>query len=210
MRPRLTYANVMATIAVFIALGGASYAAVKLPKNSIGSKQLKKNSVTAAKIKKNAVTTAKIKNDAVTGAKVKESSLGTVPSADLANSIPPAEGTHLVGTPGEPPFENGAQNLGATGPFGLNPVGFYKDHEGIVHLQGIAKAGKTAPAFIFTLPPGFRPAAGKALFLEQVQESLALIFGGSTVFEGIDLSGKILGSTEKTVVLDNIAFRAES
>jgi hypothetical protein len=34
MRPKLTYANVMATIAVFIALGGASYASLKLPKNS--------------------------------------------------------------------------------------------------------------------------------------------------------------------------------
>ena len=60
LRARLTYANVMATIAVFIALGGASYAAVKLPKNSVGAKQ----------IKKNAVTTAKIKNGAVTGPKL--------------------------------------------------------------------------------------------------------------------------------------------
>ena len=71
LRARLTYANVMATIAVFIALGGASYAAIKLPKNSVGSKQLKKNSVTKAKIKKNAVTAAKIKKNAVTGAKIK-------------------------------------------------------------------------------------------------------------------------------------------
>jgi hypothetical protein len=47
---RLTYANVMATIAVFIALGGAGYAAIKLPKNSVGAKQLKKGAVTPAKI----------------------------------------------------------------------------------------------------------------------------------------------------------------
>lgn len=76
LAPRLSYANVMATVAVFIALGGASYAAFKLPKNSVGTKQLKNN----------AVTTAKIKNDAVTGAKVQESSLGTVPSAASAAS----------------------------------------------------------------------------------------------------------------------------
>lgn len=37
IRGKLTYANVMATIAVFIALGGASYAAIKLPKNSVGA-----------------------------------------------------------------------------------------------------------------------------------------------------------------------------
>jgi hypothetical protein len=50
MRARLSYANVMATIAVFIALGGASYAAIKLPKNSVGTRQLKKNAVNGAKV----------------------------------------------------------------------------------------------------------------------------------------------------------------
>jgi len=77
IRKRLTYANVMSSIAVFLVLGGASaLAASHLGKNSVGSKQLKKNAVTAAKLKKNAVTTAKIKNNAVTGAKVKDGSLG--------------------------------------------------------------------------------------------------------------------------------------
>ena len=47
---RLTYANVIATLALFIALGGASYAALKLPKNSVGARQLKKGAVTPAKI----------------------------------------------------------------------------------------------------------------------------------------------------------------
>jgi hypothetical protein len=47
---RLTYANVTATIAVFIALGGGSYAAIKLPSNSVGSKQIKKRAVTPAKV----------------------------------------------------------------------------------------------------------------------------------------------------------------
>jgi hypothetical protein len=75
MRPSwLTYANVMATIAVFIALGGASLAALKIPNNSVGSKQLKSN----------AVTTAKIKDGAVTGAKVDLSTLGPVPNATAA------------------------------------------------------------------------------------------------------------------------------
>jgi hypothetical protein len=50
-RARLTYANVIASIALFVALGGTGYAAIKIPKNSVGSKQLKKNAVTAAKVK---------------------------------------------------------------------------------------------------------------------------------------------------------------
>jgi hypothetical protein len=211
IRQRLTYANVVSSICLFLLLTGATaFAAAQLGKNTVGTKQLKKNAVTAAKIKKNAVTTAKIKKDAVTGAKVKESSLGTVPSATLASSLSPMEATHLVGAPGEPPFEGGSHNLSATGPFQLNPVGFYKDHEGIVHLQGIAEAGKTSPSFVFTLPPGFRPAPGKALLFEMFTEAGVFIFGGSTSAEGFDLSGKLLGGTENAVVLDGITFRAES
>jgi len=49
-RPRLTYANVMASLAVFIVLGGGAYAAATLPKNSIGAKQLKNGSITPAKL----------------------------------------------------------------------------------------------------------------------------------------------------------------
>jgi hypothetical protein len=50
-RRALTFSNVVACLALFIALGGASYAAFKLPKNSVGAKQLKKNAVTGAKVK---------------------------------------------------------------------------------------------------------------------------------------------------------------
>lgn len=42
----LTYANVVATLALFIALGGASYAAIALPAHSVGPVQLKANAVT--------------------------------------------------------------------------------------------------------------------------------------------------------------------
>jgi hypothetical protein len=51
LRARLTYANVMATVAVFIALGGSSYAALNLPKNAVGAAQLKTGSVRASEVK---------------------------------------------------------------------------------------------------------------------------------------------------------------
>lgn len=71
IRKRLTYANVMSTIAVFLVIGGASaFAATELGKNSVGTKQLKANAVTSAKIKKEAVGTAKIKNGAVGAGKI--------------------------------------------------------------------------------------------------------------------------------------------
>ena len=47
---RLTYANVTATIALLISLGGASYAAVELPARSVGSEQLKPRAVTLGKL----------------------------------------------------------------------------------------------------------------------------------------------------------------
>lgn len=79
LRGRLTYANVMATIAVFIALGGASYAAFKVPKNSVGPKQLRKNAVTSAKVKD-----------------------GSLMSADFGQDQLPAGPMGKVGPPGPP------------------------------------------------------------------------------------------------------------
>ena len=75
--PRLTYSNVVATLAIFIALGGISYAATNLAKNSVGTKQIKKNAVTAKKIKKNAVTSKKIKKNAVNPSKIKKNAVTT-------------------------------------------------------------------------------------------------------------------------------------
>jgi hypothetical protein len=56
---KLTYANVMATIAVFLVLaGGTAFAATQmLPKNSVGAKQIKKGAVTPAKLSKAAKAT---------------------------------------------------------------------------------------------------------------------------------------------------------
>ncbi len=50
-RDKLTYANVMATVAVFLALGGGAYAAFRVPKNSVGTNQLRKNAVTGTKVR---------------------------------------------------------------------------------------------------------------------------------------------------------------
>jgi hypothetical protein len=107
MRDRLTYPNVMSTLAVFIALGGSSYAAIKLPKN--------------------AVNTANIAPGAVTGAKVKNGSLrrvdfglGQLPKGDAGPQGPRgADGAQGVpGTPGSPgtpgtPGSNGSPDTPA-------------------------------------------------------------------------------------------------
>jgi hypothetical protein len=69
VRRRLTYANLAATLALFIALGGSSYAAFSLPKNSVGTKQLRNAAVTASKIAKNAVGSAQLKDGSLFAAR---------------------------------------------------------------------------------------------------------------------------------------------
>lgn len=68
-RPKLSYANVIATIALFVALGGAAVAA-GLPKNSVGAKQLKRSAVTTKALHNKAVTAGKIAPQAVTAGKL--------------------------------------------------------------------------------------------------------------------------------------------
>lgn len=62
LRRHLSYANVMATVAVFAALGGSSYAAIALTKNSVKSTHIGKGQVKAPDIASNAVRSAKVKD----------------------------------------------------------------------------------------------------------------------------------------------------
>ena len=48
---RPSHTTVAAYMALFVALGGTSYAAVTLPKNSVGGKQIKRNAVSSSKVK---------------------------------------------------------------------------------------------------------------------------------------------------------------
>jgi len=80
---RLSYANVVSTLALFLALGGATaYAVNQLPPKSIGAKQLRPGAVTADKIRKHAVTAPKIKEEAIKSGKI---AAAAVKEAKLAN-----------------------------------------------------------------------------------------------------------------------------
>lgn len=92
LRSRLNYSNVMATLAVFIALGGGSYAAFKLPRNSVSSPQIKTNAVGPSEIRKNAVRSSEVKNDSLAGRDIDEPRLGKVPSASTADDADRLDG----------------------------------------------------------------------------------------------------------------------
>lgn len=82
LRSKLTYANVMATIAVFLVLTGIGFAVAKLPRKSVGNKQLKNKAVTSKKIHKDAVNASKIKTGAVGRSEIAS---GAVNSAKISN-----------------------------------------------------------------------------------------------------------------------------
>lgn len=107
IRQRLTYANVVSTIALFLVLGGATaVAARKVPKHSVGPRQLKANAVRTPHIKANAVTTRKIKKNAITTIKIRDNAIrdskiadGAVTAAKIADGAVTSAKVDAAGMP---------------------------------------------------------------------------------------------------------------
>jgi len=97
-RPRLTYANVMSTLAVAILVaGGVGYAAVTLPANSVGTKQIKKNAVTGAKVKDGSLAAADLSAAARASLKGQAGAAGAPGATGAAG---PTGATGAAGAPG--------------------------------------------------------------------------------------------------------------
>lgn len=139
---RLTFANVVSCIALFVALGGAAYAAGKPGKNSVGTKQIKNSAVTAAKIK----------NGTITGTKINLSSLGAVPNA--SNAANAANSSALGGQPASA-FASASVVRSATVEENGTVVASKSD--------GISQANVTHPAAGFYCVSGLSPAPKTAV-----------------------------------------------
>lgn len=207
-RPRMTYANVMATIAVFVALGGASYAAITIPRNSVGTKQLKNGAVTAQKVKTHSLVAGDFApGELPAGAQGPKgdpgpSSAASGPvTADKLN-IP---ATYIsAGLPDGTPGCGSNQGFVNWKPETYEPVGYYRGPDGIVHLRGTAAQCSPFNGIIFHLPPGYRP-SGRSTFVVSEPEAYE---GGPKVSIGAD--GEVLAwvpNTEYKVALDGISFR---
>lgn len=113
LRLHLSYANVMSTIAVFLALGGVTWAATQLPRNSVGTAQIKKNAVTGAKVKNGSLTSSDLKKGTLRA--------GPAGASGAAGAAGPTGAKGDTGAPG-PAASNNAYTASAPG-FPLLVVG---------------------------------------------------------------------------------------
>lgn len=218
-KPRLSYANVVSTLALVLAVGGGATAiALSLPKNSVHSKQ----------IAKEAVKTSDIAKDAVTGDKVKESTLGKVPSAAFADSAgSAADAAHAAvadSLGGSIGAANVVQAQNVTGPFNetleVNVKGFGRFWLGC-HQNSLGSNSDDTLAFNLSSTQNGKAIDSGVLVANEFPISTPEVFpiddtpeGGSSEYgtQGrrlyVHMSEAIVGST-KTVEIDGGGFDDE-
>jgi len=81
IRSKLSFANVVSMMALFIALSGIAWAA-SLPRDSVGAAQIKKDAVGASEIKKDAVSRSEVKRGAVSTDELKDGGVGAIDVTD--------------------------------------------------------------------------------------------------------------------------------
>jgi hypothetical protein len=188
----LTYANVMATVAVFIALGGASYAAIKLPKNSVGAKQLKAGAVTPAKLNQ-ASRSALVGPAGAAGPQGPAGPRG----ADLTGTQPLAPGETQTGS-----FSAAAgESNGTVGRFMALSVSFPRplasplDSKHVIYLKAAERTAPHCPGVGQAEPGFFCAYAG-------LEDNASLIFGfenPETGSGGASRFGAIAFATTSTI-----------
>jgi hypothetical protein len=183
-----------------------------------------KNTIDKNDIKKKAVKTKALANNAVKSPKVAD---GTLTDADIADSEP----RHIVGAPGEPAFSNGGEGDCIWMSYhtqipGWEPVSFFKDQTGIVHLTGAvirvdgpggdgacdgSASGEEEDHHIFTLPGSHSPVFSQ---IQGVGPSGFLLAGAQGVTYpsyGTFAAGLVVyGSTTGHVGFDGTTFRTDA
>lgn len=144
LTPHLTYSNTMATVAVFIALGGTSYAA-GLGRNTVGPSQIRSKAVGTSELKSRAVTASKIRPGAITTSRlsrsVRESLRGVTGPAGPQGAAGP---TGPSGTTYRAAVDSGAGRVAGNatssgGGSGSYIVGFDRSMAGCVFTATLAR-----------------------------------------------------------------------
>ena len=99
MKSRLSFANVTSALALFIALGGTSYAAATLSSNSVNKSHLRSNSVGKSEIRARAVGRSEVGSNTIGASELRTASVGSNDVKDEtlgANDLQPAARTALA------------------------------------------------------------------------------------------------------------------
>ena len=146
LRSKLSYANVMATLAVFIGLAGTSVAAVSLTRNSVRSKHIAKGQVKRSDIGRSAVSSAKVANNSLRLIDFRTGQIPTGPPGSPGQPGSPAASMLMGTVPAVVNSEN------ANGTFAFPPVGVAAQAGGAmlspnqtVVLRDLAVSVATAP-----------------------------------------------------------------
>jgi hypothetical protein len=131
-RLRLTYANVISTLALFLVLsGGAAYAASHVPANSVGTKQLRKAAVTGAKVEDGSLSGADLWGGSVAGDRIAPGSItggqiapGSLTGAQIADGSLTGADVNAA-TLGQVPSAQRADGAPPLGPAGGALTGAY-------------------------------------------------------------------------------------
>jgi len=143
LRNRLSYANVTATLALFIALGGTSYAALALPRNSVGSKQIRTNAVGSSEVRNRSLKTADL---SVTTRRALRGAKGDIGPAGPAGA-PAVRYFAAISAPGQRIRGNATTASHTSAGSGVYNVGFGANLSACVYTATVGTIdGSTAPA----------------------------------------------------------------
>ena len=193
---KLTYANVMATVAVFIALGGTAAASFLITSNS----QVASNTISGHKPpsgKHSNLIAASVNGqdlaaNSVNGTKVADHS---IKAADVSLTI---ERRFIGIGAGNPLLLNGWAVTGS----GFETPAFGKDASGVVHLEGSVNNASNNTDPIFTLPAGYRPS-------RELEIPAKIGFGGPVGYITVQPDGTVApGVATGDVHFDGVSFPA--
>ncbi len=137
LRDRLTYANVASTIALVLALGGTSYAAITLPRNSVGSEQVRSRAIESRHVDNGSLRLADLGSGARRALRGQEGPAGP----------PAAKFFAAVGSGGEVLRGNATGASHTVGGSGAYTVGFAESVSGCVYSATLGTIdGNNPPA----------------------------------------------------------------
>ncbi len=182
-------AMTVALVALFVSLGGGAYAAVNLPRNSVGSAQLKTGAVTGAKLHGAAVSAAKVKAHSLLAT---DFATGQLPRG--AAGATGATGTTGATGPTGPQGPKG--NPGETGPVGIS--GYQ-----VVAFGELVAPTDTSGGWEVACPAGKNVLGGGAATFNkniQVQSSTPLDDSTKWDVDVVPLTGTTFGGTGASAV----------